>query len=81
MAEVGGAARHGQVQVGAIQQARRLRAFAGQPAVDDFQDALLDLRRLEHAAVEQDGRGMQEGRALGLRALEAFDLLGGAGLA
>jgi hypothetical protein len=37
-------------------------------------NALLDLRRLEHAAVEQNGRGMQKGGAVDLIAVQAVDL-------
>jgi hypothetical protein len=74
MAVIGRAARHGQIEVGTVQQARRLAGLVVQPAVDDFQDALLDLGRLEHAAVEQNGRGVQKGGAVDLLAVQALDL-------
>ena len=76
VAVIGSAARHGQVKVGPVEQARGLCTVGCQPAVDDALDTLLDLRRLQHTAVEQDGRGVQEGRTLGLCALQAVDVLG-----
>jgi hypothetical protein len=40
MAVIGRTARHGQIEVGTVQQSRRLAGLVVQPAVDDFQDAL-----------------------------------------
>ena len=66
IAQVGGAARHSQIQLRAFEQARGRRTFLRQPAVEHLHDALLNQRCLEHAAVEQQRRGPGKAGALGL---------------
>ncbi len=67
------------VHVGALQQAGGGRAVGGEPGIERGEHAIGQQFGLEHAAVEQHGRGVQEGGALGLG--EARQLRGGADLA
>ena len=69
VAKVGRTTGHGQVQIRTVEQTCRLASLFIEPAVDDVQNALLNLRGLEHTAVEQNGRRVQEG---GARLLIAF---------
>ena len=60
---VRGAERHRQVERGGAQQLDRCPAFGAHPAIDERGDPLLERCVLEHAAVEEDGGRVQEGRA------------------
>ena len=81
VAVVGGAACHGQVHVGAGEQARRGGLLCFQPRVQRAQNALSQHVGFENAAVQQHGSGVQKARIRIHGPSKAFQLGGGTGLA
>ena len=53
-AVVGGAARHGQIEVRALELFHRRCGIRGQPGVQHFKDAVFQYARFENAAVEEN---------------------------